>query len=108
MGGRRTRHVAPARSGSIDEITDDDSPVRSCRTRGAAGGIGKAVATCLAAEGACVVVADLHADKARAAAAELGGTDTAVGIGANVSDTGAVDAALDAAALAFGSVDLRQ
>ncbi|MFJ9889428.1 bifunctional aldolase/short-chain dehydrogenase [Streptomyces sp. NPDC091287] len=73
---------------------------------GAAGGIGKAVATRLAAEGACVVVADLDADKARAAAAELGGTDTAVGVGVNVSDAGAVDAALDAAALAFGGVDL--
>lgn len=73
---------------------------------GAAGGIGKAVATRLAAEGACVVVADLDADKARATAAELGGTDTAVGVGVNVSDACAVDAALDAAALAFGGVDL--
>lgn len=73
---------------------------------GAAGGIGKAVATRLAAEGACVVVADLDTGKARAAAAELGGTDTAVGVGVNVSDAGAVDAALDAAALAFGGVDL--
>ncbi|WP_328902816.1 bifunctional aldolase/short-chain dehydrogenase [Streptomyces sp. NBC_00441] len=73
---------------------------------GAAGGIGKAVAARLAAEGACVVVADLDADKARATAEELGGADTAVGVGVNVSDAGAVDAALDAAALAFGGVDL--
>ena len=39
---------------------------------GAASGIGKAIATRLAAEGACVVIADLDADKAAAAAAELG------------------------------------
>ena len=43
---------------------------------GAASGIGKAIATRLAAEGACVVIADLDADKAAAAAAELGGTAT--------------------------------
>jgi hypothetical protein len=41
---------------------------------GAASGIGKAIATRLAAEGACVVVADLDLEKAQAAAAELGGT----------------------------------
>ena len=39
---------------------------------GAAGGIGKAIAVRLAAEGACVVIADLDAEKASAAAAEIG------------------------------------
>ena len=39
---------------------------------GAASGIGKAIATRLAAEGACVVIADLSLEKAQAAAAELG------------------------------------
>src|SRR4029079_11000411 len=42
---------------------------------GAASGIGKAIATRLAREGACVVVADLDPDKAAAAAAEIGGPD---------------------------------
>jgi rhamnulose-1-phosphate aldolase/alcohol dehydrogenase len=73
---------------------------------GAASGIGKATAERLAAEGACVVVADLDAAKAAAAAAEIGGADVAVGVGADVSDEAAVQAAVDAAALAFGGVDL--
>ncbi|GMA95023.1 hypothetical protein GCM10025881_18470 [Pseudolysinimonas kribbensis] len=69
---------------------------------GAASGIGKAIATRLAAEGACVVVADLDAAKASAAAAELGSTDVAVGVAVDVSDAAAVKAAVDAALLAFG------
>ncbi|WP_144876767.1 bifunctional aldolase/short-chain dehydrogenase [Microbacterium sp. 1.5R] len=73
---------------------------------GAASGIGKAIATRLAAEGACVVVADLDLEKAQAAAAELGNTDVAIGIAANVADADAVQAALDSAVLAFGGVDL--
>ncbi len=73
---------------------------------GAASGIGKAIAQRLAAEGACVVVADLDADKAAAAAAEIGNRDRAVGVAADVSDEDAVAAALDAAVLAFGGVDL--
>ncbi|MBN8205147.1 bifunctional aldolase/short-chain dehydrogenase [Microbacterium esteraromaticum] len=73
---------------------------------GAASGIGKAIATRLAAEGACVVIADLDLAKAQAAAAELGGTDVAIGVAANVADADAVQAALDEAVLAFGGVDL--
>lgn len=73
---------------------------------GAASGIGKAIATRLAAEGACVVVADLDLQKAQAAAAELGNTDVAIGIAANVADADAVQAALNEAVLAFGGIDL--
>ena len=73
---------------------------------GAASGIGKAIATRLAAEGACVVIADLDAEKARTAAAELGSTDVAVGIAADVTDEAAVQAAVDACVLAFGGLDL--
>ncbi len=73
---------------------------------GAASGIGKAIATRLAAEGACVVVADLDLGKAQAAAAELGGTDVAIGVAANVADAEGVQAAIDATVLAFGGVDL--
>ncbi|MBF4622417.1 bifunctional aldolase/short-chain dehydrogenase [Clavibacter sp. VKM Ac-2542] len=73
---------------------------------GAASGIGKAIATRLAAEGACVVVADLDLTKAQAAAAELGSTDVAVGVAADVADAAAVKAAVDAAVLAFGGLDL--
>jgi rhamnulose-1-phosphate aldolase/alcohol dehydrogenase len=73
---------------------------------GAASGIGKAIATRLAAEGACVVVADLDLAKAQAAAAELGNADVAIGVAANVADADAVQAAIDAALLAFGGIDL--
>ncbi|UOQ91181.1 bifunctional aldolase/short-chain dehydrogenase [Agromyces endophyticus] len=73
---------------------------------GAASGIGKAIATRLAAEGACVVVADLDLEKAQAAAAELGSADVAIGVAANVADAAAVQAALNEAVLAFGGVDL--
>ncbi|WP_369135839.1 bifunctional aldolase/short-chain dehydrogenase [Modestobacter sp. I12A-02662] len=73
---------------------------------GAASGIGKAIAQRLAAEGACVVVADLDLRKATDAAAEIGSTDVAVGVAADVSDAEAVAAAFREAVLAFGGVDL--
>ncbi|WP_167000551.1 bifunctional aldolase/short-chain dehydrogenase [Mumia sp. ZJ430] len=73
---------------------------------GAASGIGRATAEKLAAEGACVVIADLSLEKAQAAAAEIGSTDVAVGVQVDVSDAAAVQAAVDAAVLAFGGVDL--
>jgi rhamnulose-1-phosphate aldolase/alcohol dehydrogenase len=73
---------------------------------GAASGIGKAIATRLAAEGACVVIADLDLDRAQAAAAQLGNTDIAIGIRADVTDEAQVQAAVDATALAFGGLDL--
>jgi rhamnulose-1-phosphate aldolase/alcohol dehydrogenase len=73
---------------------------------GAGSGIGKAIAHRLAAEGACVVVADLNLDNARAVADELGGPDTAVAVRVDVSDEDAVAAALADGVLAFGGVDL--
>jgi rhamnulose-1-phosphate aldolase/alcohol dehydrogenase len=73
---------------------------------GAASGIGKAIATRLAAEGACVVVADLDLTKAEATAAELGSADTAIGVQVNVADPAQVQAAMNTAVLAFGGVDL--
>ncbi|MGX7825989.1 bifunctional aldolase/short-chain dehydrogenase [Actinokineospora sp. 24-640] len=73
---------------------------------GAASGIGRAIATRLAAEGACVVVADLDLEKARSAAAEIGGSDTALGVRVDVGDEDQVDAAVREALLAFGGLDL--
>lgn len=73
---------------------------------GAASGIGKAIATRLAAEGACIVIADLDPEKAQAAAAELGTADVAIGIQADVTDELQVQAAVDATVLAFGGLDL--
>src|SRR5687768_15052396 len=73
---------------------------------GAASGIGRAIAVRLAAEGACVVVADLDLQKATDAAAEIGTADVAIGVAADVSDGEAVAAAFREAVLAFGGVDL--
>ncbi|MFC9325656.1 bifunctional aldolase/short-chain dehydrogenase [Kitasatospora sp. NPDC057015] len=73
---------------------------------GAGSGIGKAIAHRLAAEGACVVIADLNGDNAAAVARELGGPDRAVAVTANVTDEEQIAAAFKAAALAFGGVDL--
>jgi rhamnulose-1-phosphate aldolase/alcohol dehydrogenase len=73
---------------------------------GGGSGIGRATARRLAAEGACVVVADRDGPAARAAAGELGSADVAAAVTADVTDEDAVAAAFAAAALAFGGVDL--
>ncbi len=73
---------------------------------GAGSGIGKAIAERLGAEGACVVVADLDAAGATAVAEGIGNADRAIAVVADVTDADAVQAAVDAAALAFGGVDL--
>ena len=74
---------------------------------GAASGIGKAIAARLAAEGACVVIADLDAGEG---AGGRGGDRQAPtspsASPADVSDEAAVQAAVDAAVLAFGGLDL--
>jgi rhamnulose-1-phosphate aldolase/alcohol dehydrogenase len=73
---------------------------------GAGSGIGRAIATRLAAEGACVVVADVNATGAAEVAADLGGPDVAVPVEVDVTDEHAIEQALRSAALAFGGVDL--
>ncbi|MDP9219511.1 MAG: bifunctional rhamnulose-1-phosphate aldolase/short-chain dehydrogenase, partial [Actinomycetota bacterium] len=71
---------------------------------GAGSGIGKAIAQRLAAEGACVVVVDLDGAAAQQAAAEIGSRDVAVAVTGDVTSADAVEAAFQAAALAFGGV----
>ena len=73
---------------------------------GAGSGIGRAIALRLAAEGACVVVSDRDTEAAGRVAAEIGGTDVAVPVALDVTDEDAVAAAVRAAVLAFGGVDL--
>ncbi|NED15463.1 bifunctional aldolase/short-chain dehydrogenase [Streptomyces sp. SID9124] len=73
---------------------------------GAGSGIGKAIAHRLAAEGACVVVADLDAANAAAVAEELGGPDKAVAVTVDVTSEEQIAEAFRSAALAFGGVDL--
>ena len=73
---------------------------------GGGSGIGKATATRLVAEGACVVIADLNLENAQAVAEELGGPDHAIALRADVSDEQAVIAMVAEAVLAFGGLDL--
>ena len=73
---------------------------------GGGSGIGRAIALRLAAEGACVVVADRDLDTAQSVAAEIGGSDAAIAVQADVTSAVAVSAAIRAAVLAFGGVDL--
>nr|WP_225955090.1 bifunctional aldolase/short-chain dehydrogenase [Kibdelosporangium phytohabitans] len=69
---------------------------------GGGSGIGKAIARRLAAEGACVVVADRDAQAVADVADEIGGT----AVIADVTSEDAVAEAVAAACLAYGGVDL--
>ncbi|MET0234012.1 MAG: bifunctional aldolase/short-chain dehydrogenase [Kibdelosporangium sp.] len=73
---------------------------------GAGSGIGKAIAERLAAEGACVAIADLDAESAAEVASGIGTADKAIAVTANVTDGEAVQSAVDATVLAFGGIDL--
>jgi rhamnulose-1-phosphate aldolase/alcohol dehydrogenase len=80
---------------------------------GAGSGIGRAIAFRLAAEGACVVVADLDGAAAATVAAEIAAEakalqpgDVAIAVTADVTDAAQVAAAFADALLAFGGVDL--
>ncbi|WP_285709035.1 bifunctional aldolase/short-chain dehydrogenase [Microtetraspora sp. NBRC 16547] len=78
---------------------------------GGGSGIGAATARRLAAEGACVVVADRDLAAAEKVAAELGArayrpSDVAVAAGVDVTDEEQIAAAFREAVLAFGGVDL--
>jgi rhamnulose-1-phosphate aldolase/alcohol dehydrogenase len=73
---------------------------------GGGSGIGRATARRLAAEGACVVVADRDEPAAKRVAEEIGSADVAVHVGVDVTDEAAVASAVRDALLAFGGVDL--
>ncbi len=73
---------------------------------GAGSGIGRAIAERLAAEGACVVIADLNLEGAQEVADSLGGPDVAVAVQADVTSEEAVAGLIAATSLAFGGVDL--
>ncbi len=73
---------------------------------GAAQGIGFAIAQLFVDEGARVVIGDVNAESAEKAAVELGGTERAIGVRCDVTVSDDVDALLEAAADAFGPVDV--
>ncbi|MDX6228227.1 MAG: hypothetical protein QOI76_1617, partial [Frankiales bacterium] len=73
---------------------------------GGGSGIGRAIALRLAAEGACVVVADRDAEAAAKVAAELGNDDVALAVGADVTSEADIAAGVADAVRAFGGIDL--
>jgi 2-hydroxycyclohexanecarboxyl-CoA dehydrogenase len=83
---------------------------RVAMVTGAAGGIGRAIAAALYAEGAPVAVADLNGDAAAAYAAELSATGTgavkALGVRVDVSNGTDVAAAVEAVERELGPVDV--
>lgn len=72
---------------------------------GAASGFGEATARRFAAEGARVVIVDLHAEKAAAVAASLG-AGNAIGVRADVSLRADIDAAIATTCEVFGVPDI--
>jgi NAD(P)-dependent dehydrogenase (short-subunit alcohol dehydrogenase family) len=78
---------------------------RGALVTGAAGGIGRAVAEALAAEGARVALVDRVAPEEHAARMRAGGAD-AVAIGADVTDELQVSSAVAAAVAAFGGLHI--
>ncbi|MDF2994185.1 MAG: bacC 4 [Microbacterium sp.] len=75
---------------------------------GGARGLGKAIALRLAEGGADVIIADIDADLAREAAADVAGRHAtrAEGVAMDVTDSGSVARAAQAAVDAFGGVDI--
>ncbi|CAN5316324.1 SDR family NAD(P)-dependent oxidoreductase [soil metagenome] len=69
---------------------------------GGASGIGRGIAEQLIAEGATVVIADLHEDRALEVAAQIG----AVGFGVDVADSASVAALAERVMQQFGRVDI--
>jgi rhamnulose-1-phosphate aldolase/alcohol dehydrogenase len=82
---------------------------RSAFITGGAGGIGRATASELLADGACVTLADLDDGALESARAELAarfGADVVHAVRCDVTDETAVEEAFDQAVLRFGGLDI--
>jgi 3-oxoacyl-[acyl-carrier protein] reductase len=77
---------------------------RAAIVTGSSSGIGRAIATELAARGARVVVTSRSQERADATAAELGGET--LGVGVELTDDGAADTLVQRALGAFGRLDV--
>ncbi len=73
---------------------------------GGAQGIGLGLARALRARGARLALVDLDAAASAEAASQLGPSDIAIGLGADVTDRYAIGEAVDTAVRAFGGVDI--
>jgi 3-oxoacyl-[acyl-carrier protein] reductase len=87
-----------------DEVAPQPLAGRTAIVTGSSSGIGRAIATELAARGARVVVTSRSQERADATAAELGGD--ALGFGVELTDDGAADALVQRALDAFGQLDV--
>lgn len=82
---------------------------RIAMVTGSAGGIGKAIAKKFAEEGACVVLNDINEERLATAKEEFikkFGKDSVATTLLNVTDNQSITAAMNAAALSFGGVDI--
>lgn len=76
---------------------------------GSAGGIGKAIARKFAAEGACVLLNDVNAERLQAAKTELQqafGADAVAAVPLDVTDSDSIAGAFETACRTFGGVDI--
>src|SRR5262245_32345264 len=73
---------------------------------GAASGIGHGIAKRYVEAGGRVMIADLNADGATAAAKELGDKKVAIGVGMDVSKEDQVNAGVQQTVKAFGRIDI--
>ena len=73
---------------------------------GAGSGIGRAIAETFAGAGAVVVVVDIDLGSARETSDQIGTSDTALPVEADVTDETAVSEAIEAALRAFGGIDI--
>ena len=73
---------------------------------GAGSGIGRAIAETFAGSGAVVVAVDIDLDSARETSDQIGSSDTALPVEADVTDETAVQEAVEAAVRAFGGIDI--
>ena len=94
--GEVPHRVLAARGGQAGAACRRPKPLatRIALVTGGGSGIGRAIAHRLAAEGACVIVADIDAATAETVAREIGGPDVARSVTCDVTDEGQVAAAV--------------
>lgn len=80
---------------------------KTCIVTGGGSGIGQATCLQMAAEGGRVVVADLHQETAQATVAQIAAAGgTAIAVAVDVGNSAQVQATVDAAVKAYGSIDV--
>src|SRR5699024_10050519 len=96
------RTMSESTSAGITGLLDGQVAV----VTGGAQGLGLSIAQVLVASGAKVVLGDMNADAVLAAAEELGGIDTAMGLPCDVTSLAEVEALAESARENFGRLDI--